>query len=234
MKRSWGWSAVPRAMRCAPRLAEDIQPGAVQPKRRAVDQSVLSQGPAREFWKARADAVAGADECCRRDAAGLGRRVLGREPAAGAPALGAVSAGGGDHRAPDVCRTGLRASAVVSQPGGHRGHGRAARAVVSRRSCAACRCAGDRRGRGYLARNSAGRRSRDTEAGVPGKFPAAVPRRAGSAARVAAEVGVLDLDEPDRHPRLPQPLRLLLSLDRRAGHALPGAGCRANCGGIPG
>ena len=72
-----------------------------------VDQPVLSQGPACEFWQARADTVAGIDEHRGCDSAGLGGRLLGRELAARPAAVGSVSGSRRDHGSFDVRRAGI-------------------------------------------------------------------------------------------------------------------------------
>ena len=70
-------------------------------------------------------------------------------------------------------------------------------------------------------RRRGGRRCR---AGLPGRATAQPYRDdPPPAARPAAARCVPDHDQPDRHARLPQPLRLLLPRHRRAAHALPGA-----------
>ena len=78
----------------------------------AADQSVLSQGPARQLRQARADADAGADQHRRHHAGGLGRRVLGRKPAPRPAAVPAVPAGRRHHRPPDLRQARLRAGAT--------------------------------------------------------------------------------------------------------------------------
>ena len=91
------------------------------------------------------------DEHCRRDSAGLGGRLLGREPAAGPAAVGPVSAGRGNHGSSDVRGSGIRAGAVVPPARGQGRPGRPARPVVSRRGRSARRCPRDRRGGADLA-----------------------------------------------------------------------------------
>ena len=160
--------------------------------------------------------------------------LLGREPAAGAAAVGAVPAGRRDHGPPDLRRPGLRAGAVVSRARGEGRPRRAARPVLPRGGRPARRRAGDRRGGAGLAGDPPRRRGGDAPDGLPGQLPAPLPRRPAAAPRPAAPPRLPDHDQPDRHAGLPQPLRLLLPGHRRAGDALPGPRRRAGRRRVPG
>ena len=140
----------------------------------------------------------------------------------------AVSRGRRHHGAPDVRRARLRAGALVSRARRQGRVRRAARAVVSGRVRAARRRARDRRRRAALGP----RFSRDVERGrCRPSIGAAIESPIATTPRRAATAAARQLShdhEPDRDARLPQPLRLLLSLDRRPAHALPDARRRAD------
>ena len=192
------------------------------------DQPVLSQGSALEFRQACAHAEPRADQHRGGDAAALGGRVLGREPAAGAAAERPDAAGGRDHGPPDVRASRVRAGAVVSRAGGARRARRPSRVEQPRRGRAAC--GRHRRGRGgaALARDPARRRSRAVAPCVPRELPQAVPRGPGAAARGARRRRVSHHDERHRDARMPQPLRVLLPRDGWAAHAVSDARSRTD------
>ena len=120
----------------------------------------------------------------------------------------------------------LRAGRVVPRARREGRARRAACALLPGRVRTARRRAGHRRGR-----RSSGRASCATSrpAGCEVyrrryRRPTATTRRR---AATCCRAGLPHHHEPDRHPRLSQPLRLLLPGDRRAAHALPGPRRRA-------
>ena len=91
-------------MRTPPRLDPEFPAAPIQKRLALLINPFYPKDPHASFGKHVLTPIAGADEHRRRDAAGLGGRVLGREPAAGTAAVRAVPAGRRDHRPPDVRR----------------------------------------------------------------------------------------------------------------------------------
>ena len=143
MRSPW----IPRAMRVAPRLDPAIRPGPPRTQVRPADQPLLPQGPPRQLRQARPDPLARPDEHRRGDPAGLGGRLLGREPAPGTAPVGPLPAGRRHHRPPDLRRAGVCAGALVSRAGCRGRPGRAARPVLPRGGRPARRRGRRRRGR---------------------------------------------------------------------------------------
>ena len=221
---------LPRAMRVPPRLDPTQASQSYRAAASVINQSVLSQGPARQLRQARADADAGADEHRRRDARRLGRsRYWDENLLQGPPPRRAVPAGRRHHRASDVRRAGLSSW-------------RAGIASAGRRWCSAgCTCC-----------RAPTKRAPHADALAIGEgvqvWPRDPPRRRGGHAADRATAATtarpyrddppprrdllprgsfLTTTQPDRHARLPQPLRVLLPGDRRPAHALPDARRRA-------
>ena len=118
----------------------------------------------------------------------------------------------GITRASHVRAARLRAGRVVSRARRDRRPRRPARAVVSGGGAGARRCDRDRRRRAALAADP---RATSSAARLQRRYAAdysrAVPRGSAAAPRHPAARVVPHDDQPDRHARLPQPLRLLLS-----------------------
>ena len=216
---------LPRPMAVAPPLDPNAMPGPRAPALCAADQPVLSQGPARQLRQARAHADARADEHRRRDAARTGTsRYWDENLLQGPPPLDPFPQVVGITRAPHVRGAGVRAGALVSAAGREGRPRRAARAVVPRRGRAARRRPGDRRGRAALAADprATSRRARCKPV-YRGDYRKPYRDDPAAAPRPAAARQLPHHDQPDRHARLPQPLRLLLP--RRP----TGCTCRTGC-----
>ncbi len=97
---------------------------------------------------------------------------------------------------------------------------RAACAVVSRRMRAARGCACARRRRAALAAHSCRHRSEQPSATLRRYLRKRLLRRSFAAALDSSAPQLPHHYQPDRHSRMPQPLRLLLSRDRRPAHAV--------------
>src|SRR6516225_5051364 len=201
---------------------------------RAPPQPVLPQGPERVVRQARAHADAGVDEPRRDDSFPLAPALLGREPPPGSATARSRARGRWDHRAPDLRRARLRALALLPGAGEHRDSRRAARLVLPGGVRPARRR--DRaRGRGAdLAPDPRGRRGRNAPAPLRGRLRHRLPRRPRAPPGPPAAAELPDDDEPHRDARLPQPVRVLLPLDRRAADALPDARPGADRRGVPG
>ena len=224
-------------MREAPRLDPRFAPGPVRRRHALLINPFYPQGPARELRKARAHADARADAASPASTpADWTVGVLGREPPPGAAARRAVSAGRRHHRAPHLRAAGVRAR----QPGTASAAPRSFSAdCTSFRARTTARPHADALAIGEGVQLW-GRILRDADAGR------LRPRYEGGyreppyrddpapASRHPPARPVPDHDEPDRHARLPQPMRVLLSLDRRAHDALSDARARAGGPGVRG
>ena len=161
--------------------------------------------------------------------AALGSPLLGREPAAGSAAARSVPGGRRRSRvhltfakrAYELARWYRQWGAKVVLGGLHV-------LVGARRSGAARGRDRARRRRAALAADSRGRRGGHAAARLPRRLSQAVSRRSGAAPRPAAARRLSHDVERHRDARLPQPLRVLLSLDRGAAHAVPAARRRAS------
>ncbi len=226
--------AVPAELRIAPRLDPDLRTAPPTPRHALLLNPFYAKDPHASFGKHVLTPTLALTSIAGGDAARVERAVLGREPAARAAACRPVPAGRRHHRPPDVRQARLRAGALV--PGARR-EGRPrrpARALVPggsarrtpTRSSSARAC---RSGREILGDVEAGRAA----AGLPRRLLAPVPRRPRAAPQPAPARELPDDDEPDRDARLPQPLRLLLPVDRGPAHALPDARRRAGRRRVP-
>ncbi len=190
---------------------------------RAADHAVLPQGPPRQLRQARAGPVPDPDLHRRGHAGRLDRALLGREPPPGAAPARPVPGGGRHHRAPDLRPARLRAGPLVPPPRGRGGARRAPRGRLPRRGGPPRRRHRRGRGRPAVAPHPPGRRARPAAAALRRGLAAAPGRRSTAAARRGRRPVLPDRRLGHRHPRLPQPLRVLPPVDHRGPRAVPGA-----------
>ena len=110
MRSPW----IPRALRVAPRLDPAIRPGPPRAKSALLINPFYPKDPHASFGKHVLTPSLALTSIAGATPAGLGGRLLGREPAPGAAPVGPVPAGRRDHRPPDLRRPGVCPGAVVS------------------------------------------------------------------------------------------------------------------------
>ena len=206
---------VPRALREAPRLP-DLPPGPVRRRLALLVNPFYPKDPHASFGKHVLTPSLALTSIARRDARRLGGALLGREPAPGPAAARPVARGRRDHRAPHLRRRALtswragtaRAAAKVVLGGLH---------VLSCPEECAPHADALAVGEGVqvwpeILRDVERGRSR---AALRRQLPAPVSRRPAAARAILPRRELPHDDQPDRHARLPQPLRVLLPGDRR-------------------
>ena len=136
--------------------------------------------------------------------------------------------GGGDHRPSHLRQAGLRTRRLVSQPRQQSDPRRTPRPLLSRRMRAPCRRAGAWRRRATLAAHLRRRGGGPPASALRRHLRERLSRRSRAAPRsILPRTKFPHHHQPDRHARLPQPMRFLLSGHRRSAHAVSHAASAA-------